>query len=341
VSEESAGRPPRIAQVALTTTDLPATLRLYTEVFGFAQSGGEIFWGPWLSVQALGPDAAAAVWWLVGRQDLVQLEIFEYSAPESRPLPADWRPCDQGWVRWGVTVPDFDPTLERLRGLGIATVAEPRAFADGLRRVCFRDPQIGVMVEVIEEGSALAGGIRPRHYDLVPAIVYATVSVADLDAARSFYLGTVGLEEVDEPLHTPAMEELWGLLGARAEGFVARGGDVLLEVVSYQGPPGRPRPEDRALSDQGMMNIAVAHRDRPSLERLYERLVGAGYRANTELLPGAAGGTYLEDGQGNSFEILAVPREFDRLFGFVPKPRFDPVPLWPAATVPGAAEGSG
>jgi hypothetical protein len=90
-----------------------------------------------------------------------------------------------------------------------------------------------------------------------------------------------------------------------------------------------------------MMNIAVAHRDRPSLERLYGRLVDAGYPANTELLPGAAGGTYLEDGQGNSFEILAVPREFDRLFGFVPKPRFDPVPLWPAAAVPSAPEGSG
>jgi catechol 2,3-dioxygenase-like lactoylglutathione lyase family enzyme len=339
VSGVNAGRSPRIAQVALTTTDLPATLRLYTEVFGFAQSGGEIFWGPWLSVQALGPDAAASVWWLVGRQDLVQLELFEYSAPESRPLPDDWRPCDQGWVRWGLTVPDFDAALERLHGLGVATVTEPRAFADGLRRVCFRDPQIGVMVEVIEEGAALAGGVRPRFYDLVPAVVYATVSVGDLDAARAFYLGTVGLEEVEEPLHSAEMEELWGLSGARAEGFVARGGDVLLEVVSYAEPAGRPRPEDRALSDQGMMNVAVAHRDRASLEDLYERLVGAGYPANTELLPGAAGGTYLEDGQGNSFEILAVPREFDRLFGFVPKPRFDPIPLWPAADVPAAPDG--
>jgi catechol 2,3-dioxygenase-like lactoylglutathione lyase family enzyme len=338
VSDVSAARPPRIAQVALTTTDLPATVRLYTEVFGFAQSGGEVFWGPWLSVQALGPDAAASVWWLVGRQDLVQLELFQYSAPESRPLPADWRPCDHGWVRWGLTVPDFDAALERLRGLGIATFTEPRAFDDGLRRVCFRDPQIGVVVEVIEEGAALAGGIRPRHYDLVPALVYATVSVADLDAARAFYLDTVGLVEEEQPLHSAAMEELWGLPGATAEGFVARGGDLLLEVVSYREPVGRPRPDDRALSDQGMMNVAVAYRGRPELERLHDRLVDAGYPFNAELLPGAAGGTYLEDDQGNSFEILAVPREFDGLFGFVPKPRFDPVPLWPAATAQAATD---
>ena len=151
----------------MCSADLPHTLRLYTEVFGFADAGGRAFWGPWLGVQALGPDAAALVWWLVGRQDFVQLEVFHHTTPAQRPLPDDWRPSDHGWVRWGLAVPDFDAALERLRGMGIATLSEP-AERDGLRRVGFRDPDVGVIVEVMEDGAALAGGIRPRHYDLVP-----------------------------------------------------------------------------------------------------------------------------------------------------------------------------
>ena len=149
-----------------------------------------------------------------GRQDFVQLEVFHHTTPAQRPLPDDWRPSDHGWVRWGLAVPDFDAALERLRGMGIATLSEP-AERDGLRRACFRDPDVGVIVEVMEDGAALAGGIRPRHYDLVPALVYAAVSVPDLDRARAFFVDTLGLaEEPAELLHDDASEALWGLEGA-------------------------------------------------------------------------------------------------------------------------------
>ena len=270
----------------MCSADLPHTLRLYTEVFGFADAGGRAFWGPWLGVQALGPDAAALVWWLVGRQDFVQLEVFHHTTPAQRPLPDDWRPSDHGWVRWGLAVPDFDAALDRLRGMGIATLSEP-AERDGLRRVCFRDPDVGVIVEVMEDGAALAGGIRPRHYDLVPALVYAAVSVPDLDRARAFFVDTLGLaEEPAELLHDDASEALWGLEGAACERFVVSGGDVSVEVVRYDDPPGRPRPPDSSLSDQGLMNLAVGFRERAELERLYERIVANGYRPNAELMPG-------------------------------------------------------
>ena len=325
----------------MCSADLPRTLRLYTEVFGFADAGGRAFWGPWLGVQALGPDAAALVWWLVGRQDFVQLEIFHHTTPPQRPLPEDWRPSDHGWVRWGLAVPDFAAALGRLRGMEIEPLTEPFE-RDGLRRVCFRDPDVGAIVEVMEDGAALPGGIRPRHYDLVPALVYAAISVPDLDRARLFFVDTLGLTpEPSDLLHDDEAEGLWGLAGASCERFVVRGGDVYLEVVRYDDPPGRPPAADRALSDQGLMNVAAGFRERAELERLYQRIVTNGYRPNSQLMPGSAGGTYLEDADGNSFEVLAVPREFDRLFGFTPGSIFDPHSFWPQPGVPPAgASGS-
>ncbi|MHB1538991.1 MAG: VOC family protein [Solirubrobacteraceae bacterium] len=322
---------PQLAQIALCSSDMPASLRLYSEALGFAPAGGEIFWGHWLGVQGLGEQAASFVWWLVGRQDFVQVELFQHTSPEPRPLPADWSSCDLGWVRWGVAVPDFDAVLARLARLSVATITPPRRFADGLRRVCFRDPHVGVVTEVIEDGPQLPGGIRPRHYELEPAVLYATLSVSDLELARAFYLDTIGLVESEQELHSAEMEELWGLRGARRECVVARGGEVYLELVRYEQPAPAARPADHRLSDLGMMNVAAASRDRERVQHLYERIRDGGYGVNAELLPGAAGGTYVSDGEGNSFEIFAVPREFDELFGFVPRPIFNPIPRWPRA----------
>ena len=64
---------------------------------------------------------------------------------------------------------------------------------------------------MLEEGAATPGGIRPRFYDLVPALVYGTVNVPDLAEARRFFVDTLGLEEEpDTALHPPELEALWG-----------------------------------------------------------------------------------------------------------------------------------
>jgi catechol 2,3-dioxygenase-like lactoylglutathione lyase family enzyme len=329
---------PQVVQLALCTSDVVATVGRYTTALGFADAGGRAFWGERISdLQELAePDARCLVWWLVGRQDLVQLELFHHTKPVQRPLPEGWRPCDLGWVRFGIAVPDFDQAVAAVAATGVAFLSEPLA-QDGLRRVCFRDPELGVVVELMEEGPSLPGGVRPRHFDLVPALVYATLSVADLDRARAFLVDTVGLvEERQTVLHGPQLERLWGLDGATRETFVARGGDVYVEVVRYDEPIGA-EPGDRRLSDQGIMNVAVGWREREPLEALAERLVGAGYPLSAELPPPPAGATYLRDDQGNSLEILAVPREFDPVYGFVPVPQFQAAPRWPQPAVSPAA----
>jgi catechol 2,3-dioxygenase-like lactoylglutathione lyase family enzyme len=323
---------PQISQIALCTTDMPRSVQLYNEGFGFAEAGGKVLWGERVAkIQGLGEDAAFTLWWLVGRQDLVQLELFHHTTPPQRPV-ADRAPNDLGWSGFGIAVPDFDAVLERLAGLGVTPITAPLTES-GLRRAVIRDPYTGALVEVLEEGSATPGGIRPRFYDLVPALVYATINVPDLAEARRFFVDTLGLaEEPETELHPPELEALSGLDGARRESFVARGGDVYLEVVQYLDPVGRPLPDDQLLSDRGMMNIALGFREQEALEEVYGRVEKAGYRDNNRM-PKLAGGTYLNDAQGNTLEVLIAARELDPGFGFAPQPLFRRNPAWPQPSV--------
>ena len=311
---------------------MPRSVQLYSEGFGFAEAGGKVLWGERVAkIQGLGDDAAFTLWWLVGRQDLVQLELFHHTTPPQRAV-ADRAPNDLGWTRFGITVPDFEPALERLAGLGV-TPLSATIVHEGLRRAVIRDRTTGALVEVLEEGSATPGGIRPRFYDLVPAIVYATINVPDLAEARRFFLDTLGLdEEHGTELHPPELEELWGLPGARRESFVARGGDVYLEVVQYLDPVGRALPDDHLLSDRGVMNVAFGFREQDALAETYARVEEAGYRDNFRM-PQFAGGTYLNDAQGNTVELLIAGRELDPSFGFAPQPLFRRNLAWPQPSV--------
>ena len=308
----------RIAQVGMCAADLPRTVRRFVEVFGFQDAGGRMIWGGRLAkIQDLGEDMSGCLWWLVGGQEFINLELFHHSSPSQRPLPPDWLPNSVGWVRWGFAVADLDTVAGRLEesaisSSGIVTVG-------GLRRVCFRDPDIGVVVEVIEESTGLA---RPRQADTAgsfPRSVYVSLSVLDLAAARSFYADVLGFQPVARQLHPPEMEALWGLPGAERDVLLLDGGSMFLEVVQYRDPPGRRRSDAR-LSDQGIMNIAVGYRERPALEEALERAVAGGCTVNAPLGDQPAVATYVKDPLGNSLEMLCAPKELEEALGWVARP---------------------
>jgi catechol 2,3-dioxygenase-like lactoylglutathione lyase family enzyme len=337
MSADPAVREPQLAQLGICTDDIAATVRLYTEAFGFADSGSHIFWGRYLgNIQELGDDATCSLQWMVGRQDRIQLELFNHVEPPQRPQADDWRPSDLGWVRWGIAVPDLDDALARMERLGVRPETAP-IEQDGLRRVAFRDPGSRIFVELMEEGPGFPGGIRPRQNTLMPAIAYAAVSVADLGAAREFYVGVLGLrEEPDVVLHTAAAEALWGLEGASAERLVLRAGTSYVELVRYQDPAPRPRPEGHRLSDQGFMNGGFLATDRQQFEEIVARAAAAGITPNNEVADREYAEAYLVDGEGTLSELMLVPREMEEEYGFVARARFPPPAPWPNPRVAAA-----
>lgn len=324
--------PARLNQIAFSVVDLKRTDAWFRTAFGLLPAGGtRSFRGPLAShVQGL-PRAASTCWWLVGRDDYLQLELFQFESPLAKPLPADYRPCDIGYVRIGLWVLDFDATLARLTALHSPPLTAPIG-ARGCRRACVRSPD-GVFVEVMED-DPLAGRAdrgRPVRPECSAAPRYVTLSVPDLGQSRRFFAGALQLPE-GVALHGPEHEALWGLAGADREVAVLDAGDVLLELVQYIDPPGRPWPPDYRISDQGLLNIAFGYRGMRRMMADYRRCREAGARPNGFPLHSPAWGVvYVNDVQRFSVELLWVRRWWDGRMGFLPQaPEGRPAPAAPA-----------
>lgn len=311
---------PNIIQIVFGSDNLPLCKHLYTTVFGFAGGGDRLtFTRHNAQVMGLGDWGGATVLYMVGRQELMQLEFWTHTTPPQRPLPAEWRPNDVGFCRMGVSVGDFEGAVQRLADLGIATITTP-VVIDGLRRVCFRDPSVGIPVEIMEEGPTLLGD-RDRYHDLDPAVVYVAVSVTDLEEAIAYFGEVVGLEPVDGELHAPDQERLWGLPHARRRTALLRGGTTFLELVEYEVPAGRPRPLDDRLDGQGFKTVAVGYRDPAETGELFRRVKAAGLDWTVPEPASFIGGNHVIGAVAHRMKTLSVPFELERQFGYSPEPQ--------------------
>ena len=313
---------PSIIQIVLGSDNLPFCKHLYETVFGFAGGGDRLTYTRHNGqVMGLGDWGGATILYMVGRQELLQIEFWTHSTPPQRPIPPDWRPNDIGFCRLGISVPDFDDTLERLAGLGISTITPP-VVVEGLRRVCFRDPTVGIPVEILEEGPELPGE-RDTYHDLKPAVVYVAVSVTDLEEAVAYFGDVVGLEKVDIALHTADAEHLWGLPGAKRKTATLLGGTVFMELLQYEAPAGRPRPLDDGLDRQGFKTVAVGYRDPADTADLFERVKESGLDWTVTQPASFVGGNHVIGAVAHHMKTLSVPFEVERQFGYSPE-----LPKW-------------
>jgi hypothetical protein len=293
-----------IVQIGMNTINLSGSLCLFSEVFGFSNAGSNALWGDTILVQGLTARDHAVIWWLIGPAPFFQLELFNHGNPRARAQRADWRPCDHGWVRFGIAVSDYDRVVKGLAKMDIPVLGE--AGTKGARRLAFRDPHIGCVIEAQESESADC-----------PTMTYATSSVADIGQSRYFWGEVVGVPlEPLENLHQRADEALWGLAGAQREGFLARFGNRVLEIVEYKTPQGQPRTADHVISDQGIMNLALASRGHKVICDLINRVRADGH-APTRLFDNGSDlvGTYFTDA-GCELEIFASPVAIDPHIGF-------------------------
>lgn len=294
-------------QVAFSVVDLRLTERWFREGFGFLPAGGSRFMASspiTARVQGV-PRSASTMWWLVGRDPGFQLELFQFRRPMARLMPADFRPCDIGYTRVGVTVEDFDATLSHLADLGTQPFG-PTIGERGKRRVCVRNPD-GVYVEVMEDDPLR--GLTANSAAPCPAAVRSvTVSTPDLEASVGYFTQVCGKGPEDIFLHAAEHEALWGLDGARCKRAVFRTGPVLLEVVQYVDPPGKPWPAGYRICDQGILNVAFGADNRRDFQTIYDRVVAFGATPNCKPIhlpfKPRAGVVYVNDKLGFSVEIV-------------------------------------
>ena len=314
--------PPRLIQIALSVVDLRETERWLREGFGFVPAGGSrrLMRGPLASrIQGL-PRVASTCWWLRDRNDWFQIEMFQFERPVARLMPHDARACDLGYTRVGFWVADFDATLARLARIGSLPLSDPIG-EPGCRRACVRSPD-GVFVEIMEDDPLIARGVQaPARSDCPVAVRSVTLSVADLDQSAAFLSEGLGMPASGAALRRPEHEGLWGLPGAAARSQVFSAGEVLVEVVQYLDPVGRPRPDDYRISDQGILNVAFGARSSGQFDQLHRRACAAGAHPNSTPLriPGA-GVVYVSDPQQFSFELVQMSEASDKHWGFSPIP---------------------
>jgi short-subunit dehydrogenase/catechol 2,3-dioxygenase-like lactoylglutathione lyase family enzyme len=235
-------------------------------------------------------------------------------------MPDDWRPCDIGYTTIAFSVDHLDAALERAQLAGSPPLTDPIGDA-GERRACLRDPD-GVLVELMEDDPrAPAQRARPRAE--VSGVARAvTLSVPDLERSRRFFGDVLGLSEATGlELHRAEHEALWGLEGAKAQRIALWADDMLVELVSYEDPAGRPRPEGYRISDLGLLNVAFGFRDRAGFEAACRRCREAGHEGNgPPLRLGAWSVIYVNDDQGFSVELLHVEPWYEARMGFRPRP---------------------
>lgn len=316
---------PFVCQVAFVALDGRRLRKWYQQVFGFLPAGGTFFAGP-LTTRVQGiPRVANVCRWLVDSKDLFQVEIFQYWSPRAKPRPPDERVCDIGYSRVGLHVADLDRAVQDLFSAGVSPLTGPLG-PRGKRRVCVRDPE-GNLLEVMEDDPLEGTGPPKARPDVPVTVRTVTLSVPDLASARRTWMDAFGFDEARETvLHQPEHESLWGLEGAQREAVVLDGGGILVELVEYRKPSGRPRPEGRRICDQGIMNIALGFRSVRDFDHAFARACRCGCRPNGAPLDiGIFKVMYVTDPQGFSVELL-YPRPWAfRLTGFQPKP------FWPCS----------
>ena len=139
---------------------------------------------------------------------------------------------------------------------------------------------------------------------VIKRVNHTGISVADMERSLKFYRDLLELEVIFDS-DVPANDRLSKVVGMdKATGRVAwlRAGDTMIELWQWDHPDGRPLPEDYCPADKGVTHYAL---ETDNVDELYERVIAAGYQANTHPLDlGLHKTTYIRGPDDEIIEIL-------------------------------------
>jgi catechol 2,3-dioxygenase-like lactoylglutathione lyase family enzyme len=153
-------------------------------------------------------------------------------------------------------------------------------------------------------------------------VTYITRSVPDLAAAKKFYTDIMRMETAPlDLLHSEADEALWGLAGAKRDGFLVPAGNGWLEILEYKSPRGKPQGPDRRLSDQGIMNVGLFARDTATIQAVIDRLDAEGNPPDWLTSGQDVLGVYINQPE-RELELFSCPAHVEPAMGFTPLGKF-------------------
>jgi glyoxylase I family protein len=138
----------------------------------------------------------------------------------------------------------------------------------------------------------------------IKRVNHTGISVRDMERSLTFYRDLLGLELIfDSDLDdVPPLNAVVGMDNARGRVTWLRAGDTMIELWQWDHPAGRPLPDDYCPADQGVTHYAL---ETDNVDELYERVVAAGYVANTRPLDlGLHKTTYIRGPDNEIIEIL-------------------------------------
>lgn len=139
---------------------------------------------------------------------------------------------------------------------------------------------------------------------IIKRVNHTGISVTDMERSLSFYRDLLELElifdsDVDD---VPPLNAVVGMDKARGRVAWLRAGDTMIELWQWDHPAGRQLPDDYRPADKGVTHYALETDD---VDALYQRIVDAGYSANSQPLDlGLHKTTYVRGPDGEIIEIL-------------------------------------
>ncbi len=307
-----------LSQIAISSIDIRRSDTWWRQGLGFLPSGyTRMFRGPILGGVVGLPGAAATTRWLVGQDDWLQIELWQYEKPMARLQAPDYAPNHVGFSRCGVWVKNFDDTLVRLAELGSTPLSDALGEA-GERRICVRDPD-GIYVELFEK-DPLQTEVSHGRFIANAAFRSITITTEDLVSSTQFAEQGLGLKKAPFPLHDDNHETLWGLdnVDCGRETYISN--SMLLEYVEYRTPSTQPRHPHSKLNDQGILNVAFGDsKNAVGIKRMCKQTCKAGAIPSSWIRSPFGGCVYMTDPLGFSFEFMwARPGMGHKLTGFLP-----------------------
>jgi catechol 2,3-dioxygenase-like lactoylglutathione lyase family enzyme len=259
----------RVGPVVITVADLDRAAAFYADVLAFERVAGS-------EREQLG-DAVERTTGVFGahtrsvrlRLGTEEIELVEFLAPESAPIPTDTRGNDRWFQHIAIVVSDMNAAYAHLRAHHVRHASsKPQHLPDwnpdagGIEAFYFRDPD-GHHLEVIHfpTGKGDPRWQQPPRDKLFLGIDHTAIVVRDTEASLAFYRDALGLKVAGgSDNYGPEQEHLNNVFGAhlRITALRAPGGPGV-EFLEYLAPPGgRPLPSEARLSDLVAWRIRVA-----------------------------------------------------------------------------------